>query len=1465
MTGLDEASAYLSRRGVLEATATEFQVQLVPTPSHDQLISWLGANGYDLEAAIVFPNLGVDQDTAQILVHSYSVRCFPPPIWSDGKERKFLATRGASYRPYILPPVLDHAFNTGEPIYIVEKQTAALLLRQNGFSAIAFDGTWGAAGKRVEGENVKLHPVLAEFDWIGRPLYLCFDSDFRARTNVLWGLIRAYILFSMAGAVVRLVQWDPALKGIEDHVAAKAGCHLAAQRTELDKLIASVSGLPADEAAGKWIIPQYRSLFEREMAVIVPGMAERSQLAECLHQALGTTASDLKKSWSLVTKPVEKETPSSPGYPIPEIYADPIDYSEGMFRILSHFNNPRFVVITNEQAIVCTIDAMSTFLTEWIDDWLHFTYVSAGAKESGKTRLLCLFYELTYWSTLMGDPTAAALYYQLKEGPHTLCIDEVDSSSDRAQAIFALVNLSTTRSTAWIPRVDMDAKKTVWFPTFCPKFLCGVDRLPDMTASRCVEIRMMKKAPGGPRVRITKTDRQEFAECRSIMMRMASEIGPSLADYDIEKLVLPVGISDRDADNWTLLFITAELIGPPWPELLARAYVVLNPPKDPDASDDSAGTKYGEALVRDLARIWVDHQDVEFYSGDYLLVQLKGMKERPWPNMNRGFGMSHEKMAELLRAFNGIKAFQHRTRDGKRLRGYFLKHLITVFERYAADIWKNPPFSPPEPEPPEPPPDKPLNSNDLDPAQVDEKEEKKDPSKQPEPQPEPDRSTSESTTKQGPAQVAQVKTPQKGICLLNAPPSTPQAGFCIATHPERFVAVDVETYYPWPSDGEITASERRRLHEGKAHKLAKDPRRNIIRLLSICIVVGVAHPAQVETRVFDLSRQPEPGVPIIYTDQVPIYYRELLQNSTLIVHNADFDLTVLRRHGFEVSSSIFDTLLAAQLLSLGEVEPKRRHLDSEEEQTALEDFEDDEATNFEQTFVPVANDLAAVVERYLGIKMEKETSKLGASDWSVPLTPEQLAYAEGDVAHSHALVGRLTEELKKHGQWSNFLERSEFLVHLNNVKFAGIPTDRAMLLADKSACEELVASTKTALREMFQDYRPLIPKSRMKKKDKKVSSPAEGIAIVDAFKDTEEMNPGYHVHIKAALAVHGIEVPDTKKHTLSAIDTPETRALCRYAEQTKLLTIIKGIEASIFPDGRVRSAQWNQLVARSGRIIPREPNVQQLPRKWRQPFRVEDPYYWLKMDLSQIEIYILAIHCQCPHLIELLQSGQDVYVLIAAEIFGRRPSRGDGPNQVSEILRDTTKTLVLGIAYCLGQRQFIKRVEIATRPSFGVQGTTYSNDEAREFYAKFFEMFPEVRTFQDQCLDQALEAQFVYTATGQRRFLPPLVQDIDEVTGYWKSRAYRQHVLVNTPIQGGAACHYIRSINKLVPRLPIGVELVHLIHDEVGLLVTEATAKATINAVRVSFQEAFAEIFGQQLTAKLEPQISDSWAKIPKS
>jgi DNA polymerase-1 len=484
--------------------------------------------------------------------------------------------------------------------------------------------------------------------------------------------------------------------------------------------------------------------------------------------------------------------------------------------------------------------------------------------------------------------------------------------------------------------------------------------------------------------------------------------------------------------------------------------------------------------------------------------------------------------------------------------------------------------------------------------------------------------------------------------------------------------------------------------------------------------------------------------------------------------------------------------------------------------------------------------------------MERAKINLGASDWSrVPLSPEQLEYAIADVVNFPILVPVLTDALKSAMLWDCFRERSEFFIHLNNIKFAGLPVNLDRLLHDAQKCEGLKLQIREDLKELFKDFRPPVPKSR-RKKTKLVAPNPDGSVVLTAETETEEFNPNAHAQILAALAMHGIEVPDSKVETLLAVDSLETRKLIEYKEQTSLLTIINGIRRSVFDDSRVRAGGWNQLAARTGRIHSIAPNLQNLPRDWRLIFEAPDPYLWLKIDLSQIEIYILAIHCQDTNLLSMLAADKDIYVELAAELFGRQPISGNGSDEVNDALRSVAKTLTLGIAYCLGPRSFIRRVKFKT-------GLEFEVEEAKDFFEKFFAMFPQVKVNQDQALEDATTQNCVFTVTGQRRFLPPLKNDLDEFTGYWPSLEFRKRVLVNTPIQGGAANLFIRAINRFAPRLPTPAEIVNLVHDEVNLLVTQESAEDSIAIITTAFQESFAELFGTQLKVKLDHKLCKSW------
>jgi ribonuclease D len=106
-----------------------------------------------------------------------------------------------------------------------------------------------------------------------------------------------------------------------------------------------------------------------------------------------------------------------------------------------------------------------------------------------------------------------------------------------------------------------------------------------------------------------------------------------------------------------------------------------------------------------------------------------------------------------------------------------------------------------------------------------------------------------------------------------------------------------------------------------------------------------------------------------------------ISGHALIMHAADYDLRLLRKHHAFVPGAIFDTMLAARLLGVKQF------------------------------------GLGSLVEQFLGIKLEKSSQK---ANWALrPLTAKMERYARDDVRHLKALVDRLKADLeaKKRLAW----------------------------------------------------------------------------------------------------------------------------------------------------------------------------------------------------------------------------------------------------------------------------------------------------------------------------------------------------------------------------------------------------------------------------------------------------------------
>lgn len=116
--------------------------------------------------------------------------------------------------------------------------------------------------------------------------------------------------------------------------------------------------------------------------------------------------------------------------------------------------------------------------------------------------------------------------------------------------------------------------------------------------------------------------------------------------------------------------------------------------------------------------------------------------------------------------------------------------------------------------------------------------------------------------------------------------------------------------------------------------------------------------------------------PLAKIDLAPLL--KALGRHELIMHGADYDLRLLRKHHEFVPSAIFDTMLAARLLG-------------------------------ERQF-----GLSSLAEKFLGVKLDKGSQK---ADWAQrPLTTRMETYARNDTHFLQPLADKLRAELKHKGR-----------------------------------------------------------------------------------------------------------------------------------------------------------------------------------------------------------------------------------------------------------------------------------------------------------------------------------------------------------------------------------------------------------------------------------------------------------------
>lgn len=150
------------------------------------------------------------------------------PRKSKNKPIKYEAPRGQTNRPYLPLDVAQHLDNPRQELLITEGEKKALAATQFGFPCIGLSGVhaWGVKNQE------RLLPALDRMVWMGRTVYIVFDSDITRKPLVLDGERRLAKLLADKGASVRVVRLpdgpvgtdgEPAKIGLDDYLVAH-GC-----------------------------------------------------------------------------------------------------------------------------------------------------------------------------------------------------------------------------------------------------------------------------------------------------------------------------------------------------------------------------------------------------------------------------------------------------------------------------------------------------------------------------------------------------------------------------------------------------------------------------------------------------------------------------------------------------------------------------------------------------------------------------------------------------------------------------------------------------------------------------------------------------------------------------------------------------------------------------------------------------------------------------------------------------------------------------------------------------------------------------------------------------------------------------------------------------------------------------------------------------------------------------------------
>ena len=275
-------------------------------------------------------------------------------------------------------------------------------------------------------------------------------------------------------------------------------------------------------------------------------------------------------------------------------------------------------------------------------------------------------------------------------------------------------------------------------------------------------------------------------------------------------------------------------------------------------------------------------------------------------------------------------------------------------------------------------------------------------------------------------------------------------------------------------------------------------------------------------------------------------------------------------------------------------------------------------------------------------------------------------------------------------------------------------------------------------------------------------------------------------------------------------------------------------DAETLEDGStVFYGDFSIIGATTGRMSCSHPNLQNIPVREHPEFRdffIPKPGNKLVIgDYSQQEIFIMAYLSQDENMLEICNSGKDIYIAMAKMIYGVDIDKKDP-------MRKDMKSIVLGTDYGMSKYGLAKRIN-------------RSVDEAERLINDFFRTFPKVKRWMD---GQEKLTKYTQTVMGRRTWLNPY-NDKSQRNAY------------NNPIQGTAADMMKMAVARIHttipdPNYPYSHYTVAVVHDEMVLDVRDVLAKGIAKSVKQIMEDVANEML-VGMKCRADVIISDTWRK----